>query len=62
MDNLEELITHAAGHGADPAVMEVVRELAARLKAAEAALDRVFPGWRMDNACLPNCQGACCEV
>lgn len=32
-----------------------------RTKATEEALDRVFPGWQMDNACLPNCQGACCQ-
>lgn len=35
--------------------------LAGRLDTLAAAMDRVFPEWRMDNACLPNCQGACCQ-
>lgn len=35
----------------------------ARLDLLDAALDRLFPGWRMGrDACLPNCQGACCET
>jgi hypothetical protein len=36
--------------------------LAGRLDTLAAAMDRVFPDWRSGPmACLPNCQGACCQ-
>lgn len=43
-------------------VIETTIELVKRLKKAEAALDRLFPGWQMEGACLPDCKGACCEI
>jgi hypothetical protein len=45
-----------------PATLEALTALWKRQKATEAALDRLFPGWQMGPAaCLPNCQGACCQ-
>lgn len=73
MDNrLRELMTDATGEvlttleTQEKAINLLYKrqdELITRLKATEAALDRVFPDWRSGSmACLPNCQGACCET
>lgn len=62
MDKLDDMITVAFDALGGPAdLKDVLVEMADRLKAAEAALDRVFPDWRSGPmACLPNCRGACC--
>jgi hypothetical protein len=44
-------------------VMSALTALWKRQQATEAALDRLFPGWRMGPAaCLPDCRGACCDT
>lgn len=46
----------------NPELAAMLVELWDRQVKLAAAMDRVFPGWQMGNAaCLPNCQGACCE-
>lgn len=37
------------------------RQIQQRLDKLEAAMRRLFPGWDLDNACLPDCSAACCE-
>lgn len=54
MDELSELIQHAADNGADPAVMEVVRTLAAIVKTQGEALDRLWPAWQTQTT-APSC-------
>lgn len=62
MDKLDELM-EAAILGGPSDLLDVAAELVKRQKALEAAMDRVFPGWRLGTlACLPNCQAACCET
>lgn len=63
MDKLDDMITVAFdGLGGPADLKDVLVELATRLKATEAALDRLWPGWQMGTlTCLPNCNGACCN-
>jgi hypothetical protein len=43
------------------ATLEALTALWKRQKAAEAALDTLYPGWRV-HGCPPGCRGACCET
>lgn len=51
---LDELVQHAANHGADPAVMEVLRELVSQVKTQAEALDRLWPDWERQTT-APSC-------
>lgn len=64
MDKLDKILDQAGDPNAlyPDEWVELAVELVNRLKATEAALDRVFPGWRLPGACLPDCKGACCEM
>lgn len=64
MDKLDEILAYEEFplDASLEVTIETTIELAKRLKKAEAALDRLFPGWQMEGACLPDCRGACCEV